>query len=104
MSLEVPGVILSCGHGFHMECLAQANQKCPYCYEYLRDGIKYHCTIFQNMLSKVIDDNIDEDGENLENQEDPQEGNDDETITVEEDIDKKLEEALLSFRIFVMEF
>jgi hypothetical protein len=48
-------------------------------------------------------DNVGEDDENLENQEDPQEDNNDETISVEEDMDKKLEEALISFRISVME-
>ena len=45
----------------------QANQKCLYCYEYLCDGIRYYCKVFQNTLSKPFDDNDDEDGEDLEN-------------------------------------
>ena len=50
------------------------------------------------MLSKPFDDVVDEDGEDLENQqEDPQEFNGDEIISVEDDIDKKLEEALKLF-------
>jgi hypothetical protein len=43
LSSEMPGNILSCGHGYHLECFNQVNQKCPYCYKYLSDGIKYHC-------------------------------------------------------------
>jgi hypothetical protein len=99
LSSDLPGIILSCGHGYHKECLAaQANQKCQYCFEYLCDGIRYHCSVFQNMLSKPFDDVVDEDGEDLENQqEDPQEFNGDEIISVEDDIDKKLEEALKLF-------
>ena len=50
------------------------------------------------MLNKVFDDdNAEEDDENLENQEDSEENNVDETVIVENDIDKKLEEALRSF-------
>jgi len=101
LSSDLPGIILSCGHGYHKECLAaQANQKCQYCFEYLCDGIRYHCSVFQNMLSKPFDDVVDEDGEDLENQqEDPQEFNGDEIISVEDDIDKKLEEALKLFEL-----
>jgi len=99
LSSEVPGNILSCGHGYHMECLVQANQKCPYCYKYLCDGIRYHCKVFQNTLSKPFDDNVDEDGEDLENQEDLQDDNGDEIISVEDNVDKKLEEALKLFRL-----
>lgn len=95
LSSEVSGKILSCGHGYHMECLIQVNQKCPYCYEYLCDGIRYHCKVFQNMLSKPFDDDVDEDDEDLENQKDLQEDNgDDEIISLDDDIDKKLEVAL----------
>ena len=98
LSSEVPGGILSCGHGYHIECFAQANQKCPYCHEYLRDGIKYNCKIFQNTLNKAFDNNAEEDDEDLEIQEDPQENND-EAISIEKDIDKKLEEALKLFSL-----
>src|ERR1044072_833568 len=98
LSSEVSGNILSCGHSYHTECLAQANQKCQYCYEYLCNGIKYHCKVFQNMLNRPFDDVVDEDGEELENQqEDPQEDNGDEIISVENNIDKKLEAALKLF-------
>ena len=100
LSSEVLENILLCGHGFHMECFVQANQKCPYCYEYLCDGIRYHCKVFQNTLSKPFDDNADEDGEDLENQEDLQEDNGDEIISVEDNIDKKLEEVLKLFRLY----
>src|ERR1700722_6024634 len=80
LSSEVQGDILSCGHGYHMECFIQINQKCPYCYEYLHDGIKYNCKVFRDMLNKAFDDdNAEEDGENLENQEDSEENNVDET-------------------------
>ena len=73
--------------------------QCPYCYEYLCDGIRYHCKVFQNTLSKPFDDNVDEDGEDLENQEDLQDDNGDEIISVEDNVDKKLEEALKLFRL-----
>jgi len=99
LSSEVPGNILSCGHGYHTECLIQADQKCSYCFEYLRDGIRDNCKVFQNMLSRPFDDNADEDSEDLENQEDPQENNNYEIIFIEDDIDKKLEEALRLFKL-----
>ncbi len=98
LSSEVPDNILSCSHGYHIECLVQANQKCPHCYEYLHDDVKYQCKVFQNMLSKAFDDIVDEDGEDLEDHEDLQKNNIDEIISVKDDIDKKLKEALKSFR------
>ena len=51
------------------------------------------------MLNKPFDDNVDEDGEDLENQEDLQDDNGDEIISVEDNVDKKLEEALKLFRL-----
>ena len=99
LSSEVPGDVLSCGHGYHVECFIQANQRCPHCYKYLCDGIKYHCKIFQNTLNMTFDDNIDEDtGEDLENEVDSQESNIDEVVFTD-DINSKLEEALESFRL-----
>ena len=68
-------------------------------YEYLCDGIRLNCKVFQNTLSKPFDDNVDEDGEDLENQEDLQDDNGDEIISVEDNVDKKLEEALKLFRL-----
>jgi len=50
------------------------------------------------MLSKAFDDIVDEDGEDLEDHEDLQKNNIDEIISVKDDIDKKLKEALKSFR------
>jgi len=58
-----------------------------------------NCKVFQNTLSKPFDDNVDEDGEDLENQEDLQDDNGDEIISVEDNVDKKLEEALKLFRL-----
>lgn len=101
LSPDVPGNILSCGHGYHTECFVQVDQKCPHCCKYLSDGIKYHCKIFQNTLNMGFDDDDDdgEDLENLENQEDSQEDNADEIISANEDNNKKLMEAIESFRI-----
>ncbi|RIA86444.1 hypothetical protein C1645_740838 [Glomus cerebriforme] len=96
---EVPGSILSCGHSYHAECFIQVNQKCPYCYEYLCDGIKYHYKVFQNTLSKAFDNSIGEDSEDLENQENLQDNNVDEIVFIDKDINKKLEEALGLFRL-----
>ena len=50
-----------------------------------------------NTLSKEFSDDVEEDDEDLENQEGPQKDNDNEMISVEYDIDKKLEEALKLF-------
>ena len=52
-----------------------------------------------NIFVKQFYDNVDEDGEDLENQEDLQEDNGDEIISVEDNVDKKLEEALKLFRL-----
>jgi hypothetical protein len=98
LSSEVPGGILSCGHGYHIECFIQANERCPHCYKFLYDGIKYNCKVFQNVLSKEFD-NDEEDNEDLENQEDLQENNVDEMVVIDEGINKKLEEALELFRL-----
>jgi hypothetical protein len=99
LSSDIPVNVLSYGHRYHAECFDQVNQRCTYCYEYLCDGIRYHCKVFQNTLSKPFDDNVDEDGEDLENQEDLQDDNGDEIISVEDNVDKKLEEALKLFRL-----
>jgi hypothetical protein len=100
LSSEVPGGILSCGHGYHVECFNQANRKCPHCYKYLCDGIKNNCKIFQNTLNMAYDDDVDEDSsENLEDQVDLQDNNVDEMVSTDEDINRKLEKALESFRI-----
>ncbi len=101
LSSEVSGNILLCGHNYHIECLAQANQKCQYCYEYLCNGIKYHCKVFQNMLNRPFNNIIDEDDKDLENQqEDPQEDNDNKIISVKNNIYKKLEEMLKLFKLY----
>ena len=55
--------------------------------------------IAMNIFVKQFYDNVDEDGEDLENQEDLQEDNGDEIISVEDNVDKKLEEALKLFRL-----
>jgi len=47
----------------------------------------------------AFNNNIDEDSEDLEVQIDSQESNVDEMISVDEDINKKLEEALESFKL-----
>jgi hypothetical protein len=94
---DAPGGVLPCGHGYHVRCFIQANERCPHCYKFLCDGIKDHCKLFQNTLSKEFGDDVEEDDEDLENQEGSQEDNDNEMISVEYDIDKKLEEALKLF-------
>lgn len=58
-SSEASGSVLSCDHSYHTECFNKVNQKCPYCYKYLCDGIKDNCKIFMNMLNKKFDDNKD---------------------------------------------
>ncbi|CAI2193567.1 15145_t:CDS:2, partial [Funneliformis geosporum] len=76
---QVLGGILSCGHGYHIECFNQANQRCSYCYKYLSDGIKDHCKIFQNTLNMAFDNNVNENNsEDLEDQADLQDSNVDE--------------------------
>jgi hypothetical protein len=97
-SSEVPGSILSCGHGYHTEYFNKANQKCPYCYKYLCDGIKYNCKIFLNTLNKKFDDDKDN-GEDLEDQVNLQDNDVDEIVSADEDINKKLEEALESLKL-----
>jgi hypothetical protein len=77
------------------------NQKCPYCYKYLCDGIKDNCKIFLNILNKKFDDNKDS-GEDLEDQvnlQDNQDNDIDEVISADESINSKLEEALESFKL-----
>jgi hypothetical protein len=98
LSSKVPGGVLSCGHGYHVKCFNQVNQKCPYCYEYLCDGIKYHCKIFQNTLNMEFDNNVDEDSS--EDQADYlEDSNSDEMVFTDENINRKLEEALKSFKL-----
>jgi hypothetical protein len=99
LSSDIPANVLSCGHGYHAECFDQVNQRCTYCYEYLCDGIKYNCKVFQNTLSKAFDDNVGEDDVDLENQEDLQDNNVDEMVFIDENINNKLEEALELFRL-----
>lgn len=96
---NVPGGVLPCGHGYHISCFIQANERCPHCYKFLCDGIKYHCEVFQNTLSKEFDDDVEEDNEDLENHEDSQDNNVDETILIDEDIDNQLETALELFKL-----
>ena len=98
LSSEASGSILSCGHGFHVECFNQANEKCPYCYKYLCNGIKDNCVTFQNMLNKKFDDDKDS-SEDLEDQVNLQDDNNDKIVSADEDIDRKLEEALESFNL-----
>jgi hypothetical protein len=96
---NIPGGVLPCGHGYHIRCFIQANERCPHCYKYLCDGIKYNCEVFQNTLSKEFDDDVEEDNEDLENHEDSQDNNVDEPILIHEDIDKQLEKALELFKL-----
>ncbi len=99
LSSEMPGSILSCGYGYHIECFIQIDQKCSHCYKYLSDGIKYHCKVFQNTLNMTFNNNIDEDSEDLESQIDSEESNVDEIVFINKDINRKLEEALESFKL-----
>ena len=94
LSSEVPGSILSCGHGYHVECFNQANKRCPYCYKYLCKGIKDNCKTFQDTLNMEFDD--DKNDEALNDQVDD---NDDETVSADEDINRKLEKAFESFKL-----
>ncbi|CAI2181540.1 2114_t:CDS:1 [Funneliformis geosporum] len=97
LSLEVPGGILSCDYGYHIECFILANRRCQHCYKYLCDDIEYHCKIFQNTLNMAFDDNVDKVNEELVNKVDLQESNLDEVICTD-DINSKLVEALESFK------
>ena len=98
LSSEASGSILSCSHSFHVECFNQANEKCSYCYKYLCNGIKDNCVTFQNMLNKKFDDDKDS-SEDLEDQVNLQDDNNDEIVSADKDIDRKLEEALESFNL-----
>ena len=42
-----------------MVIIIKVNQKYSYCYEYLCDSIRYHYKVFQNMLNRLFDDNVD---------------------------------------------
>src|SRR6266498_2271436 len=99
LSSEMPDSILSYGHGYHIECFIQIDQKCPHCYKYLSDGIKYHCKVFQNTLNITFNNNIDEDSEDLKSQIDSKESNVDEIVFINEDINRKLKEALELFKL-----
>ena len=100
LSSEMPGSILSYGHSYHIECFIQIDQKCPYCYKYLSDGIKYHYKVFQNTLNMIFNNNINEDSEDLKSQIDLEESNVDEIVFINEDINRKLEEVLESFKLY----
>ncbi|CAB4428112.1 unnamed protein product [Rhizophagus irregularis] len=100
LSSEAPGSILSCGHGYHIECFEKLHEKCPHCYKYLCDGIRHNCKIFQNTLDMEFD-NIEEDSnEDLEEQTNLQESNVDEAVSMDEDINNKLVEVLKSLKLY----
>ncbi|RGB22846.1 hypothetical protein C1646_748393 [Rhizophagus diaphanus] len=95
-SEEASGSVLLCSHGYHTECFNQVNQRCPY--KYLCNGIKDNCKIFQNMLNMKFDDDKDN-GDDLEDQASLEDNDDNVIVFADEDINRKLEEALNSFKL-----
>ncbi|RIA88650.1 hypothetical protein C1645_826065 [Glomus cerebriforme] len=81
------------------QIIHQANEKCPYCYKYLCNGIKDNCMTFQNMLNKKFDDDK-ESSEDLEDQMNLQDDNNDEIVSADKDINRKLEEVLELFNLY----
>ncbi len=94
LSSEVPGSILSYDHDYYIKYFNQTNKRCSYCYKYLCKGIKDNCKTFQNTLNMKFDDNKND--EDLNNQIDD---NDDETVSADEDINRKLEKVFESFKL-----
>jgi hypothetical protein len=51
------GNVLSCGHGFHKECLTLYNGKCNHCFNYLSLGVQKNINVLTARLTTPLKDN-----------------------------------------------
>jgi hypothetical protein len=92
---HVYGCTLACGHSYHYECfLLNLSSQCHYCNDLLKKGIIDNSNSFQNSVSSFDDLDLEE------NEEDNIiETSDDESISLDSNIDSILNNHLLSFKI-----
>jgi len=90
------GCNLACGHSYHYECFfINLSGQCHYCHDYLIEGIVNNSRIFQNSISCSRELVLEEDDTEVN----VDEGDDNETFTLDTSIDLTLNNLLSSFNV-----
>ena len=55
MDIGSGGIVLICGHGYHLNCYSKMGGKCKYCLEYYKDGIWHNADAFVKRLNTNVD-------------------------------------------------
>ena len=93
---DLTGLVLICGHGYHLNCYNTIGKNCNYCLKFYENGITTNVKSYVNRLEKEVENNNEMLNEEIDDDnEDENDTNEIDTTTLENiEIIVELENAL----------
>jgi hypothetical protein len=98
---DLTGLVLICGHGYHLNCYNIVGRNCKYCLEFYKDGVIRNVKTYVNRLEKITKNHNEILNEEIDDDNNEDEGNTydinivtSESVKIKEELDNALNQII----------